>query len=308
MRKCGIGIDIDTLGIVLEAHGLGNRKFREPTFSKILPRFNSFFKERDIRATFFVTGDCLEKKENRKAIQELYSSGHEIASHSFSHPVAFSRLDKRQKEEEIKKAEAAIRECTGERPVGFRAPGWDISEETIQILEKRGYLYDSSVLPTWVSRVFKYYLKFTGANPKIEHPIGRGIYALAPNCPYRPDKNALWKKGKGGIIEIPVSSSPGLRLPLVGTIIFTLGFPYFSVAYSMERLSGRPMNLQLHSVELLDPLLDVESRTLAGIRHAPTTKPLNEKIRLYEKMLSKIAKEREFLTLREIASEAEKSL
>ena len=37
----------------------------------------------------------------------------------------------------------------GVRPVGFRAPGYAIDETVYTLLEERGYLYDSSLLPTF---------------------------------------------------------------------------------------------------------------------------------------------------------------
>ncbi|MCX6802578.1 MAG: hypothetical protein NT067_05725, partial [Candidatus Diapherotrites archaeon] len=220
-----------------------------------------------------------------------------------SHPIAFSRLTARQKEQEIAKAETAIKECIGVKPAGFRAPGWDISEETVRILEERDYLYDSSVLPTWVSRVFKYYLKMGSRDPSITHPIGKARYAIAPRHPYRPDKDALWKKGSMKILEIPITTTPLLRLPLIGTAVFTLGAPYFPLAYAMANLSSAPLNFQLHAVELFDPEKDASREYTEKIRHAPTKKLLWEKMKVYEKIVSKISEEREFYTLRELAKE-----
>lgn len=302
MKNAYITVDVDTVSTVLNAHGITSNKFKDPTYTKVLPRFDSFFKKHKVKATFFVVGDNLNTKESKAMVQTLYSHGHEIANHSYSHPTNFSSLSKKQKEKEITKTEITIKDCIGIKPRGFRTPSWDISEETMQILEKKKYLYDSSILPTWVSRAFKYYLQLQSHST---HSIGKTEYALAPRNPYRPDKKALWKKGNMKIIEIPITTEPLLRLPLIGTVVFTLGNPYFSLSYNMARLSSVPLNFQLHAIELFDPEKDINRKYTNQIKHAPTTKPLSEKLKVYEKIISQISKEHDFKTLKELAKESQ---
>ncbi|MCX6801518.1 MAG: polysaccharide deacetylase family protein, partial [Candidatus Diapherotrites archaeon] len=76
MKKAYLTVDVDTVATVLEAHGIQSDKFKDPTFSKVLPRFDSFFKKKGVKATFFIMGNSLEKKENKEVARELYSHGH----------------------------------------------------------------------------------------------------------------------------------------------------------------------------------------------------------------------------------------
>jgi peptidoglycan/xylan/chitin deacetylase (PgdA/CDA1 family) len=44
------------------------------------------------------------------------------------------------------RATAAIRKLTGKEPVGYRSPAWDLSENTLNLLLKYGFHYDSSMM------------------------------------------------------------------------------------------------------------------------------------------------------------------
>ena len=48
---------------------------------------------------------------------------------------------------EIEFAQDAIERATGRRPVGFRAPGYTVTDELLGLIEHAGFLYDSSVFP-----------------------------------------------------------------------------------------------------------------------------------------------------------------
>ena len=44
------------------------------------------------------------------------------------------------------RASAAIKQLTGGRAVGYRSPSWDLSENTLNLLLKYGFEYDSSMM------------------------------------------------------------------------------------------------------------------------------------------------------------------
>ena len=98
---------------------------------------------RGIKATFFVPGHTA--RTFVEAVSRIVEAGHEIAAHNDVHetPVGLTR------EEEIavfERAEAALGAFTGQRPVGYRSPAWDLSPHTLELLVERGYLYDSSLM------------------------------------------------------------------------------------------------------------------------------------------------------------------
>lgn len=108
-----------------------------------VPRILELLDRHDVPATFFVPGHTIDTYP--EIVAEIYRCGHEIAAHGYLHetPVGMSL------EQEIAtfdKAERAIERITGNRPLGYRSPSWDLSSNTIAILEQRGYLYDSSLM------------------------------------------------------------------------------------------------------------------------------------------------------------------
>ena len=48
----------------------------------------------------------------------------------------------------IERGSAALESVAGNRPVGFRAPGWDLSSRSVDLLVEYGFSYDSSMAGT----------------------------------------------------------------------------------------------------------------------------------------------------------------
>ncbi len=81
-----------------------------------------------------------------------------------------------------------FKERMGTGPVSYRAGRFGADEETIQILEKLGYLIDSSVTPhiSWKNK----------GGPDFTH---------CPEQPYHPDVKNICRPGNSKIVEVPVS-------------------------------------------------------------------------------------------------------
>ncbi len=75
----------------------------------------------------------------------------EIGNHSFSHecwlPTSYARANLRPRSPGRKRRSSRP---PGQRPVGFRGPGFSWSPELLELLSTRGYLYDASTLPTFL--------------------------------------------------------------------------------------------------------------------------------------------------------------
>jgi peptidoglycan/xylan/chitin deacetylase (PgdA/CDA1 family) len=96
-----------------------------------------------IPATFFVTGvDALLHPEMLAAIQK--SGRHEIGIHGWIHEFP-PRLADGEEERLLDKALEYLTKATGKRPVGYRAPSWAFSPVTLDLVRKKGFLYDSSL-------------------------------------------------------------------------------------------------------------------------------------------------------------------
>lgn len=106
-------------------------------------RILDFLKTRGLRATWFVPGFTIESWP--REAEAVVAGGHEVAHHSWAHiPPATQTHD--EEEADMVRASAAIEWLTGRKPRGYRSPSWDLSEHTIDLLIRHGFLYDSSLM------------------------------------------------------------------------------------------------------------------------------------------------------------------
>jgi peptidoglycan-N-acetylglucosamine deacetylase len=108
-------------------------------------RILAFLQSRGIRSTWFTPGFTIETYPAE--CEAVVKAGHEIAHHSWAHvpPAAQSR---EQEEADMERANEAIRVLTGHTARGYRSPSWDLSPNTVDLLIKNGFLYDSSLMGT----------------------------------------------------------------------------------------------------------------------------------------------------------------
>ncbi|HEX4460050.1 MAG TPA: polysaccharide deacetylase family protein, partial [Polyangia bacterium] len=221
MRTCSVSIDLDPLSCYYGIHGLGAppRELAHVVLRRALPRFAELFARRNIRATFFVVGsDAASDTAGGKLLGQVARDGHELGNHSHTHPYDLARLHRAQIDEEVWQAHETIGHIAGKMPTGFRAPGYDLSAKVLQVLEARGYRYDSSVFPSW-----PYYVAKAGVmtlmslvGRRSRSVLGDPRALVAPVEPYRPG-NSPFTRGQSSLVELPVSVTPGLRLPAIGS-------------------------------------------------------------------------------------------
>jgi peptidoglycan/xylan/chitin deacetylase (PgdA/CDA1 family) len=110
-----------------------------------IPRLLELLRRKGVCGTFFVPAHTAVSFPRR--VLEIREAGHEIASHGYCHesPVQLSRTDELQT---LRRSIAKLRGVLGAafQPAGYRSPAWDLSENSIAILEEEGYLYDSSLM------------------------------------------------------------------------------------------------------------------------------------------------------------------
>src|SRR6185436_4563133 len=109
----------------------------------------------------------------------------------------------------------------GRAPVGLRAPGYEVSAEVIDHLCARGYRYDSSAYPA-----VPYYLAkaaIMGAmrllGRKSGSILGSPAVLRAPLDPYQPSAHDPYRAGDQPLIEAPITVTPALRVPVIGTTL-----------------------------------------------------------------------------------------
>ncbi|RTE68519.1 hypothetical protein BHE90_017103 [Fusarium euwallaceae] len=94
------------------------------------------------KVTWFIPGHSMETFALET--KNIVDSGAEIALHGYCHEDC-TQLKPQQEEEILDKCIALARSLTGKKPVGFRAPLYRIGHETIGLLERKGFLYDTSL-------------------------------------------------------------------------------------------------------------------------------------------------------------------
>lgn len=144
-------------------------------------------KKYDIKSTFFITGYFAENEP--KIIKALSGAGQEVAAHGYRN-VNLTTCSKSEIEVGITRSTTILSKLIFQDIVGFRAPQCYINEDMIDILERLGYQYDSSVHPAIVPRRYCNW----------RHPL---------------DPYFLHKiEGYNGVLEIPISVIPWLRFPI----------------------------------------------------------------------------------------------
>ena len=106
-------------------------------------RILALLKTYDIKATWFVPGHTLESFPDN--CREVHEAGHEIAHHGWTH-VPPANLTREDEEAEMVRANAAIQRLTGQPARGYRSCSWDLSGNTVDLLIKHGFLYDTSMM------------------------------------------------------------------------------------------------------------------------------------------------------------------
>ena len=97
-----------------------------------------------IPGTFFVPGYTADSFPD--AVREIAARGHEIGHHGYLHESPTAYLGDRDGERAMyEKGIEALERVAGVRPVGYRSPGWDLTEHSIDLLSDLGFRYDSSL-------------------------------------------------------------------------------------------------------------------------------------------------------------------
>jgi hypothetical protein len=102
-----------------------------------------------VKTTVFIPGIVLDRFPDVIKIFEKHEC--EFEAHSYSHDC--NRPDT---EDEIELSREVYFKYFGRYPTGYRAPQGRISGPGIKALEKQGFLYDSSIFPSYFPDPFKY--------------------------------------------------------------------------------------------------------------------------------------------------------
>jgi peptidoglycan-N-acetylglucosamine deacetylase len=294
-RVVSVSVDLDAVACYWRIHALPGAPpegARTAILRRCLPRFAELFARHGVRATFFVVGcDLDEDNEGRALVAQLARDGHELGSHTYTHPYDLVHLPREQVTAEIDRAHGVIGACGGTAPCGFRAPGYEISGEVIELLRERRYRYDSSVFPS-----VPYYgakAAVMGAMRALGRPSGSTLGSprvlTAPRVPYRPAPGDPYRAStldtaELDIVELPLAVTPILRLPVIGTSLITA--PAWLRRYLVTAALRAPFfNLELHGIDLADAEADEIPSALIA-RQPDLRRPLAHKLAALDETLT----------------------
>lgn len=225
-------VDVDGWPSLLDYYSVEHDSSREsdqPNVECGIRRLSQLFEKHDISCTFFVTGEMAQKYP--KAVRHLSRSGHEIACHGLKHEKNEFTTKRAGQESSIRKATEMIEGITQERPRGFRAPCLRTDGNTLSVLKERGYVYDSSVIPTYIPG---YYGHLT-----------------APRRPYSVSTGVEVKNETAEILEIPISVNPLIPLPLSAAWMRNLGLSWVKIGIRMNLSLGNPIVFYVHPRDVI---------------------------------------------------------
>ncbi len=109
-----------------------------------LPRILQLLDRHQVPASFFIP--AVSAVLHPEMIPAILNSGrHEIGVHGWIHESLVGLASEAEEERLLNQAIDYLAKAAGKRPVGYRAPAWAFSKDTIGLLRKSGFLYDSSL-------------------------------------------------------------------------------------------------------------------------------------------------------------------
>ena len=143
-----LGFDIDGVSSAINrdpdsANLPSLMSMREYGPSVATPRILDMLARYDIPASFYVPGYVAETHPD--LVKDIHARGHEIAHHGYMHEPP-ATLTRDQEAEVLDKGIEILGGLTGQPPVGYRSPSWELSEHSLELLADRDFLYDSSLM------------------------------------------------------------------------------------------------------------------------------------------------------------------
>lgn len=254
-----LSLDLDDKWTYLKTHGDKSWESLPSYLDVAIPRVLDFLRARGLSITFMIVGQDAALDRNRDVLGQIAAAGHEIGNHSFRHEPWLHLYSKSEIDTELARAEEHIERATGRRPSGFRGPGYSVSGEVLRALVRRGYKYDASTLPTFIGPLARAYY-FRTTHFADDEARRRAALFGSLRDGLRPLRPYLWRAGPGGddLVELPVTTMPGLRTPFHLSYLLwlsayspALARLYFRMAMTLCGVTGTAPSLLLHPLDFL---------------------------------------------------------
>jgi hypothetical protein len=253
-----ISLDLDNQWSYMKIHGDEGWDKYPSYFDIFIPHVLDILDELELKITFFIVGKDTESDVNRRYLRMITDRGHEVGNHSYHHESWLQSYTSEEIEKEIIAAEVAIESATGQKPKGFRGPGFSWSFDLLNVLEKRGYLFDASTLPTFLGPLARMYYFSKSGLSKDEKQARKELFGKF-NEGFRKLKPYYFQLGDGRkILEIPVTTMPVFRLPFhlsyliyISNISLALMKLYLNISVFLCKFTKTPISFLLHPLDII---------------------------------------------------------
>lgn len=252
-----LSLDLDNKWSYLKTHGDSSWESLPTYLDVVVPRFLEMLAARDLSITVFVVGQDAVDERNAEPLAAIAEAGHEIGNHSFHHEPWLHLYPHQQLVDELARTEDALQAATGQRPIGFRGPGYSFSTDLHRTLAERGYLYDASTLPTFVGPLARAYYFMTAKLTPEERAERKKLFGSWKEG-FRPLRPYLLEDVDPPLLELPVTTMPMLRAPIhLSYLLYLAGYSewlakrYFQAALALCRVRRLQPSILLHPLDFL---------------------------------------------------------
>ncbi len=257
-----LSLDLDNQWSYLKTRGDCSWSTFPSYLPRVVPLILETLEQLNLVITVFVVGQDVELPEHQRPLADIVAAGHEIGNHSFHHEPWLQRYSPEALRVEFDRAEQALRRITSAPLRGFRAPGYSLSGEVLNVLCERGYQYDCSTLPTYLGPAARaYYLLKTSVSQNVasrQAAQERKELFGSFSDGFRSLKPYMWATDHGEILELPVSTIPIMRTPFhfsylhyLSQFSSKLASCYFAMALQMCKWTRTAPSLLLHPLDFL---------------------------------------------------------
>lgn len=280
-KKAVVHVDMDGARHIYKYHGWDYNFNDDPLFESGFRNLLDFLDQNNIKATLFTIASDLDDPQKLDLFTEAVKKGHEIASHSLSHPK-FNKLNENEKRIEIEGSREKIESLLGVTVKGFRTPSYLIDRDVLELLDEYGYEYDSSVFPT---PQFANLLETTSLLDK----------------PYRP----LYDRE---LIELPLPQYKPAPFPFHPSYSLILGKRYFEWGFNRFQKNNFPFVLLFHLTDFAEKLPAERLDGLYSRLYTLSHKNAEIKIKHCRSILEKVNEQYQIVQTSELLRELKEEL
>lgn len=253
-----LSLDLDNQWSYMRTHGDAGWDAYPTYIPRLVPLFLEVFRDLDLKITVFIVGQDAARPENRDALASITAAGHEVGNHSLNHLQWMHRLPEAALHREIAQAEEHIESATGQRPRGFRGPGFACNERTLGELARLGYHYDASIFPTYLGPVARAFYFMSSRKLTAEETEERKDLFGGVRDGLRPVSAFRWTLPGSELLEIPVTTMPVVKAPLhLSYLLYLARFSklafrsYLATSLGACRAAGVEPSFLIHPLDFI---------------------------------------------------------